>query len=346
MAEAKLKIAAFSKYLGYAVGGSEKSLMTFLDRLEQASPCTIKILFSKSTKSFNSQRLPQSFPADYTLVPFEPITLFGSLFFYDYLFNRKRIQKLFSALQDDILYAQGLWSPAALNAFPGKKVRFIRDEFDLNVWGNYHEGFPRLLKYLYQLFQLPGYLLYVRDNLRSLRQADEIIANSQYTAHRVLKLAGRKATIRYPDVDMPGLRARYQSLLKGVNKTQKGIVISGDEKIKGISLFRTLARHFPRETFIIFSRRCEVESRSENIITTPWVKDSAELYIRAKIVVVPSRCNEGFGRVAYEARQLNIPVVVSNRGGLPEAVENDPEAIAENFADWKAKLSRLLASAV
>jgi len=62
-----------------------------------------------------------------------------------------------------------------------------------------------------------------------------------------------------------------------------------------------------------------------------------ELYAQVDLVVVPSIVQEGFGRVALEALLSGTPVVVSNRGGLPEIVEHgvtgyvvepEPEAIA------------------
>jgi glycosyltransferase involved in cell wall biosynthesis len=41
------------------------------------------------------------------------------------------------------------------------------------------------------------------------------------------------------------------------------------------------------------------------------------------VVVVPSLCCEAFGLVAVEAMTLEKPVIVSNRGGLPEAVGSE-----------------------
>lgn len=43
-------------------------------------------------------------------------------------------------------------------------------------------------------------------------------------------------------------------------------------------------------------------------------------YEQADILVVPSLWNEPAGRVAYEAGLLGIPVIVTNRGGLPQMV--------------------------
>jgi glycosyltransferase involved in cell wall biosynthesis len=50
--------------------------------------------------------------------------------------------------------------------------------------------------------------------------------------------------------------------------------------------------------------------------------DIYSLMREADIVCVPSLCREGFGLVAAEGMSLGKPVVVSNRGGLPEVVQH------------------------
>jgi glycosyltransferase involved in cell wall biosynthesis len=44
------------------------------------------------------------------------------------------------------------------------------------------------------------------------------------------------------------------------------------------------------------------------------------IYHRAKILLVPSRWDEAWGRVVTEAQYSGIPILASNRGGLPESV--------------------------
>ncbi len=49
-------------------------------------------------------------------------------------------------------------------------------------------------------------------------------------------------------------------------------------------------------------------------------KDMRRVYGQTKILIVPSRWEEAFGRVAAEAQISGIPVIASERGGLPESV--------------------------
>ena len=47
-----------------------------------------------------------------------------------------------------------------------------------------------------------------------------------------------------------------------------------------------------------------------------------KIYTNIDILIVPSLWNEPFGRIVPEANSYDIPVLVSNNGGLPELVEN------------------------
>jgi glycosyltransferase involved in cell wall biosynthesis len=68
-----------------------------------------------------------------------------------------------------------------------------------------------------------------------------------------------------------------------------------------------------------------------------------EIYGQAKIILAPSRLDEAWGRIASEAHYSGIPVVASNRGGLPEAVGPggillDPDG---PFEDWVGAVQKL-----
>ena len=63
----------------------------------------------------------------------------------------------------------------------------------------------------------------------------------------------------------------------------------------------------------------------------PWQKDEADVYKYAKIVIVPSIWQEAYGRVSREAFILDIPVFVSNIGGLGESVNEQKEFIINDI---------------
>jgi glycosyltransferase involved in cell wall biosynthesis len=73
------------------------------------------------------------------------------------------------------------------------------------------------------------------------------------------------------------------------------------------------------------------------------VADMREVYGRARFVLAPSAWEEPWGRIATEAQVSGIPVLASDRGGLPEAVGPggillDPEG---PFDRWIEALSAL-----
>ncbi len=57
----------------------------------------------------------------------------------------------------------------------------------------------------------------------------------------------------------------------------------------------------------------------ENLMFAPAVATPAEIFRGTRVLLVPSVCDEAFGRVAAEALLNGVPPIVSNRGGLPEA---------------------------
>jgi glycosyltransferase involved in cell wall biosynthesis len=75
-----------------------------------------------------------------------------------------------------------------------------------------------------------------------------------------------------------------------------------------------------------------------NIEIIPAQRDPKRLYGMARLMLVPSAWDETWGRVVTEAQLNGIPVVASDRGGLPESVgsggmllhfEDDPSLWAE-----------------
>lgn len=84
---------------------------------------------------------------------------------------------------------------------------------------------------------------------------------------------------------------------------------------------------------------------SEKVSYKGFEKDIDHIYGDLDIVVVPSRSEEPFGLVAIEPAQWRIPVIVSNRGGLPEVVEDGITGLIfenENVDDLARKLLLLI----
>lgn len=80
-----------------------------------------------------------------------------------------------------------------------------------------------------------------------------------------------------------------------------------------------------------------------NITLRDSTDDMRTVYRDAKILLVPSLCFEGWGRSVSEAQLSGIPILASDRGGLPESV--GPGGIlvdAESgITDWEQALARM-----
>lgn len=81
---------------------------------------------------------------------------------------------------------------------------------------------------------------------------------------------------------------------------------------------------------------------SSQIIFKGFEKDINRIYSDLDIVVVPSRFSEPFGLVAIEPAQWEIPVVVSNMGGLTEVVEDGISGLVFENEDVDDLVDKLL----
>jgi glycosyltransferase involved in cell wall biosynthesis len=96
----------------------------------------------------------------------------------------------------------------------------------------------------------------------------------------------------------------------------------------------------PRTHFLEFKRRA---ASLGNVTVRHSVANMTRIYGIAKILLVPSVCEEAWGRVCTEAQCSAVPVLASNRGGLPESV--GPGGLLVDIraplAEWSAALSTL-----
>lgn len=100
---------------------------------------------------------------------------------------------------------------------------------------------------------------------------------------------------------------------------------------KGVFLFtqiaRILAKLRPEIPLLVIEGRGGASflgstgidmSEVRNISIMPNTPHPIDYYDKSRIVLMPSLCEETFGRVAAEAMMGGIPVLASNRGSLPE----------------------------
>lgn len=93
---------------------------------------------------------------------------------------------------------------------------------------------------------------------------------------------------------------------------------------KGVVTFLQLARRSPERAFLAvegwYPAELPAELLKKNVRYLAPMSDMKSVWKQTRVLLIPSRLSEAFGRVAVEAGQYGIPSIASDRGGLCEAV--------------------------
>lgn len=147
------------------------------------------------------------------------------------------------------------------------------------------------------------------------------IANSRYTAEKVAEAFGRRARVVNPIFAPPPLAPPGQ---------RTRVLFVGNHIDKGVDRAVAVAQACPEIPFEFIESWTRFKGqRSDyaeqlkglpNVTITPRQPDLREALGRARLLLMPSRWEEAWGRVATEAQANGIPVLASCIGGLPESV--------------------------
>jgi glycosyltransferase involved in cell wall biosynthesis len=122
---------------------------------------------------------------------------------------------------------------------------------------------------------------------------------------------------------------------------------------KGVDVALHLARRRPDIPFDFveswplaaeeFRRLASEARRLGNIRLRRSSGNMKAIYAHSKLMLVPSRCEEAWGRIVTEAQMSGIPALASEIGGLPEAVGEAGILVGRlaPLSEWEAALSRL-----
>lgn len=337
------RIYAFSKYLGYAVGGAERSVFAILQR-KHAEGHPITLLRAEGITTFGADRVPMPVPDTWEVRPLPWGVDRIRPKYRTYCQNRAWIVATMAGLEPDgELYAYGIYAPAAVLGYRGPALYMVRDELGLGWDINYQHGLRRIAAGAIRLADWPWRRRWLTD-LRACVGRARLLTNSRFMAAELSRLAGGKEVeVVPPEIDAERLRRDFAA---AVWDGPQGVVAVGDEPLKGAHLVRAMARALPEVPFYLFDRRYSAPVRQGNLTLMPWQIDPAMVYRAARLVVVPSQCHEANPRVAREACALGIPVLGSRRGGIPESLVDQPGAVVDDFdsaAAWIAAVRRRLA---
>lgn len=170
------------------------------------------------------------------------------------------------------------------------------------------------------------------------------VANSQFTASRARERFGVEADVIPPLVRPEAYRTESD---------RSHVLFVNPHPYKGVDIAFELATRRPDIPFLFLEAwgvrddlRREYTRRAAslpNVTWSPRVSDMREVYRKARLVLVPSKWEEAWGRIPTEAHLSGIPALASDRGGLPESVGPggilvDPDG---PISGWEEGLARL-----
>ncbi len=170
------------------------------------------------------------------------------------------------------------------------------------------------------------------------------VANSAFTAQKYKDVFGIDSIIIHPLIDPENF---------ATETTRENITLINPHRDKGGDIAIAIAAACPEIPFSFVetwplskTERAALMAQItplKNVTLLAPSEDMKKIYGKCRILLAPSRCEEAFGRVAVEAQFSGIPIVASNRGGLPEAVGAgglllDPDA---SIGKWIAAVKRL-----
>ncbi|MFQ6547509.1 glycosyltransferase [Aestuariibius sp. 2305UL40-4] len=170
------------------------------------------------------------------------------------------------------------------------------------------------------------------------------IANSEFTARSYAREYGIDCTVITPTIHFEKYRC---------DTTREFATLINIHPKKGYEIARDLARANSDIPFLfveawtlwdgLFEQiKAEIDAL-ENVTFMRRTSDMSKVYGRTRVLLAPSQWEEAWGRVASEAHCSGIPVIGSDRGGLPQAIGPGGVVLPHDapVSEWSSELRRL-----
>lgn len=160
----------------------------------------------------------------------------------------------------------------------------------------------------------------------SFRYFDEIVVPSAFAGRCYYERLGIETQTLAPLIDPQKTLVR--------ENTRRFVTFVNPSPEKGLYFFVGLALMFNERRPDVIFQLVEGRGRLERLATIPEARRLTNLYAlrrvsapsdflkETRLLLVPSLCEETFGRVVVEAGLNGIPALCGNRGSLPELVED------------------------
>ena len=244
----------------------------------------------------------------------------GNFLKFMYLGAFPRLKKIIKTFEPDILHAHYAASYGLIGALVGFHP------FILSVWGIDILAFPN------------NSVLHKKMIEYSLKKADKVLATSYYLAKETNKYTDKEILITPFGIDTWKFKPEIVDTVFKEDDIVIGTVKSMERKY-GIEFliksFSILKRNYPDKNLkLLLVGGGSLENKFKQMINDLNIVDSsiitghvpynkvADYHNQLSIAVYVSKV-ESFGVSILESSACEIPVVVSDVGGLPEVVEND-----------------------
>jgi len=209
-------------------------------------------------------------------------------------------------------------------------------------------GEPLRLAQVFDDLRVPT-LVYLRDTeelepVATLRlDRVRFVANSRFVAAKALERLGVDARVIPPLID-------HQAFATPTTRRVVPLINPHPKKGGHIALGLAAARSDIPFEFIESWRAARVLAplRAQaaglpNLRWRPPIHDTHQIFRDTRLLIVPSQCEEAWGRVVNEAQASGIPVIASRIGGLPESVGRGGLLVSpvDDPAAWLQALSRV-----
>jgi glycosyltransferase involved in cell wall biosynthesis len=311
---------SYSKFATARSGGARESLLTLIDGVAEAYDIVVDVYQTPPVDDRPNTNFEYRIHTN-------NIRDVAKLTWTNQVINRiqwKRYLRENLRKNYDLLITQNRLAPASVtvaNEYGIPSLFFLRS-MALTGYEKYSPKFDHLnnLKQtdLGGRIQYPFLWKNFHDYSRAALNAAHTIANSNFTSKKISELFGADSSIIYPPIKTENYRVNY-------DRNGYITMVNPRTKYKGADILLNIADRMSNEEFLLVgpigpSKIKEEAKRTPNVTHWEWCEDMREAYGESKVVVVPSRVKESFGRVPAEAMVSGIPCVVSNRGGLPEVV--------------------------
>jgi len=124
------------------------------------------------------------------------------------------------------------------------------------------------------------------------------------------------------------------------NGTGKYFLFVNPVVVKGVEFMFKLVSELPEASFLFVGNWATEKPGNlpGNVDWIPRQDDVSFIFKDAKALLMPSLWDEAFGRLAIEAMAYGVPVIVSDRGALPDTVGKGGLVLPLQIAKWKEVL--------